>query len=257
MAINQQITVLPDAPNRLDRDNFATDMHAFFIGMQAMTVELETFRGEANTTAAGVNTDVTAGVTARTAAQTAQTAAEAAQTAAENAGNASKWASYSASEGDVRWSPTDGQSYRNTTGSGGTTDPANDSTNWARISGGEIPVGGVYIDADTDANPSLKLGYGTWVSLGAGRVLVGIDSGDSDFDTMGETGGAKSVMLNHNELPPLRACNHPVEALNIPSYPAVPHNFTYYVTGNEIIGNNVPHNNVQPYLVVAIWKRTA
>ena len=141
MAINQQITALPDAPNRLDRDNFATDMHAFFVGMQAMTVELETFRGEANTTATGVNTDATAAVTARTAAQTAQTAAETAQTAAESASNAQAFSSgesVTAGE-DVRWSLIDFKSYRCKASGAHTTDPANDSTNWALL-GGAMPA---------------------------------------------------------------------------------------------------------------------
>ena len=37
------------------------------------------------------------------------------------------------------------------------------------------------------------LGYGTWSAFGAGRVLIGLDSGDTDFDTVEETGGSKTV----------------------------------------------------------------
>jgi len=52
-------------------------------------------------------------------------------------------------------------------------------------------VGGVYINL-TGVNPATELGYGTWAAFGAGRMLVGLDAGDADFDTVRETGGAKT-----------------------------------------------------------------
>lgn len=55
-----------------------------------------------------------------------------------------------------------------------------------------FPVGAVFI-AVVATNPATLLGYGTWSAIAAGRVLVGIDSGDTDFDTVEETGGAKTV----------------------------------------------------------------
>ncbi len=42
-------------------------------------------------------------------------------------------------------------------------------------------------------NPATLLGFGTWSSIAAGRVLVGLDSGDGNFDAVEETGGAKTV----------------------------------------------------------------
>ena len=41
------------------------------------------------------------------------------------------------------------------------------------------------------ANPSAKFG-GTWVAWGSGRVPVGVDTSDTAFDTVEETGGSKS-----------------------------------------------------------------
>ena len=45
------------------------------------------------------------------------------------------------------------------------------------------PVGSIYINATNSTNPGTLLGFGTWAAFGAGKVPVGIDSSDSDFDT--------------------------------------------------------------------------
>ena len=57
------------------------------------------------------------------------------------------------------------------------------------------PIGSIYTNATDSTNPGTLLGFGTWVSFGAGKVPVGIDSGDTDFDTAEETGGVKEVTL--------------------------------------------------------------
>jgi hypothetical protein len=54
------------------------------------------------------------------------------------------------------------------------------------------PIGSVFI-AVVSTSPATLLGGGTWSAFGTGRVLVGLDSGDTDFDTVEETGGAKTV----------------------------------------------------------------
>jgi len=55
-----------------------------------------------------------------------------------------------------------------------------------------FPVGSIYL-AVVSTDPATLLGYGTWSAIGAGRVLVGLDSGDADFDVVEETGGSKTV----------------------------------------------------------------
>lgn len=55
------------------------------------------------------------------------------------------------------------------------------------------PVGTIHMTVD-DANPGTIFG-GTWVSWGSGRVPVGVDTSDSDFDTVEETGGSKTHTL--------------------------------------------------------------
>lgn len=63
------------------------------------------------------------------------------------------------------------------------------------------PIGSVYINVSDSTNPGTLLGFGTWSALGAGRMIVGYDSGDTNFDSAGETGGANTVTLTTNELP--------------------------------------------------------
>lgn len=58
-----------------------------------------------------------------------------------------------------------------------------------------FPVGSVFTSV-VATNPATLLGYGTWAAFGAGKVLIGIDSGDTDFDTVKETGGAKSKAIS-------------------------------------------------------------
>jgi hypothetical protein len=59
--------------------------------------------------------------------------------------------------------------------------------------GGEaFPIGSIFVSAVPD-DPATLLGYGVWMSVGAGRVLIGQDTGDAAFDTLGETGGAKTT----------------------------------------------------------------
>lgn len=131
-------------------------------------------------------------------------------------------------------------------------------------SGGQLPVGSIYINADDDTNPGTLLGYGTWTAFGTGRVLVGLDSGDTDFDTAEETGGEKEVTLTDSQMP---SHHH-----NVPSHISDSGNgvaahtrgnvtsgdVSGHSSGNtDVKGSDEAHNNLQPYIVVYMWKRTA
>ena len=129
------------------------------------------------------------------------------------------------------------------------------------------PVGSIYMNASDSTDPSVLLGFGTWAAFGAGRVPVGIDSSDTDFDTAEETGGAKTHTLTKQEIPPhthsyTRKGTTTGGSLS-GGDPNSVGEFSDSTGGGNIgensdgTGNASPHNNLQPYIVVYMWKRTA
>jgi microcystin-dependent protein len=62
------------------------------------------------------------------------------------------------------------------------------------------PIGSVFISV-VATDPSVLLGFGTWVAFGSGRVMVGLDAADPDFDTAEEVGGEKTHLLVTAEIP--------------------------------------------------------
>lgn len=69
--------------------------------------------------------------------------------------------------------------------------PGSTAPSMAEVLAAVYPVGCLYTTTD-GTNPATTFGFGTWAAFGAGRVMVGYDSGDTDFDTAEETGGAKT-----------------------------------------------------------------
>lgn len=119
------------------------------------------------------------------------------------------------------------------------------------------PIGSVYISV-INTSPATLFG-GTWVAFGAGKTLVGLDSGDADFDTAEETGGEKTHTLTTAEMP---AHQH---NLNLHSGGGTPFIGAYgspTITNQgscnvDSAGGGGAHNNLPPYIVVYMWKRTA
>lgn len=56
------------------------------------------------------------------------------------------------------------------------------------------PVGTIYTSVD-NTDPGTLFG-GTWAAFGSGKTLIGVDSGDTDFDAVEETGGAKTKAIS-------------------------------------------------------------
>ena len=61
------------------------------------------------------------------------------------------------------------------------------------------PVGSIYMSVN-NTNPGTLFG-GTWVTWGAGRVPVSVNTSDGDFSTVEKTGGEKTHTLSINEMP--------------------------------------------------------
>lgn len=160
------------------------------------------------------------------------------------------------------------------------------------------PVGSVYINAAVNTNPATLLGFGTWVSVGDGKVLVNQDTADTDFDVLGETGGSKSSVSSHTHtLTSAGSHNHTgTTSTNGSHTHSVEYNsfgvssgattalgsnaLSQYFTGYDSIPNSGDHShsfttstvsdhshtvgntgtsngNLQPYVTVKMWKRTA
>jgi len=143
------------------------------------------------------------------------------------------------------------------------------------------PVGSVFTSV-VSTNPATLLGFGTWSSIAAGRMLIGLDSGDTKFDTVKETGGAETVTLTETELP-----NHTHTATSVVTDPGHTHttglatngdqdgsgsNGAIYGTGlstgssttgvtvattNTATGTGSAFSIMNPYFVVYFWERTA
>ncbi len=114
-----------------------------------------------------------------------------------------------------------------------------------------FPVGAVFI-AVVSTDPATLLGYGTWSAIAAGRVLVGLDSGDSDFNTVEETGGAKTV-TSTGTISAIAATA--TAAGRVGTGAATVAQQTHTHAAPTYTGNAT--SVVQPYFVVYMWKRTA
>lgn len=62
-----------------------------------------------------------------------------------------------------------------------------------------FPVGSIFMSS-SGTNPGTYLG-GTWVAWGSGRVPVGVNTSDGNFNTVEKTGGASTVALTTAQLP--------------------------------------------------------
>jgi hypothetical protein len=149
------------------------------------------------------------------------------------------------------------------------------------------PVGSIYVNASSASNPNTLLGFGTWTAFGTGRVLVGLDAGDTIFDTVEETGGSKdSAVIAHthtysgttgNDSPDHTHLNNAVGQGPIsPNINWVGTGGGQYRNTNDTqtagastrhqhsfsgttasTGSSGTNANLPPYIVVRMWKRTA
>ena len=129
------------------------------------------------------------------------------------------------------------------------------------------PVGSIYMSVN-NVSPQSFLG-GTWQAWGAGKVPVGVDPNDTDFNASNKSGGSKTVTLTNAQLPKLSGSMQT----------SVPDSFSTsgIISGNSWsqtksdtasksarstiygfkidIGGGQSHNNLQPYITVYMWRR--
>lgn len=121
------------------------------------------------------------------------------------------------------------------------------------------PVGSIYMNANVATNPATLLGFGTWAAYAEGRVPVGKASSGT-FDTLNATGGAETHTLTIAEMP---EHNHNISPTltrgsgtdGDPDKASGGGNQGSFSISNT--GGGGAHNNLQPYIVVYMWKRTA
>ena len=142
------------------------------------------------------------------------------------------------------------------------------------------PIGSIYMSINNN-DPSGLFG-GTWESWGAGRVPVGVDTLQSEFDTVEEIGGAKTVTLTTEQMPShdhtpnsndenmfLRTNGNIAVNSTLRTFPSSTdgtHHLVYTDDPNISItetsatsraGSGQAHNNLQPYITCYMWKRVA
>jgi hypothetical protein len=137
------------------------------------------------------------------------------------------------------------------------------------------PVGSIYTSATISTNPNTLLGFGTWAAFGAGRVLVGNGGGFS----AGATGGsADAVVVSHSHTASVSDPSHThsgtlgiayggshggsagfEEGRGNPDWTAgaVGDSTTGISVSNSTEGVSGTNANLQPYVVVYMWNRTA
>lgn len=122
------------------------------------------------------------------------------------------------------------------------------------------PIGSVLTFHDSDDH-SAHLGF-IWERFAVGKTLVGIDGGDSDFNTVGNSGGEKEHTLAVIEMP---SHTHDITVRFLRDTVNTGSTLRHTDVGTESVintgvtagktGGNQPHNNMPPYIVTSFWIR--
>lgn len=168
------------------------------------------------------------------------------------------------------------------------------------------PIGSIFMNA-TATNPTTLLGGGVWQRWGQGRVPVGVDEAQTEFNVPAKTNSAatKTHILTANEMPAhnhsantgIQSAKHThtgttstagahshgyqaavsyndvhangsaigVKKVNTDTGTSGNHNHTVTVDADSVDhthpiasqGGGEAHNNLQPYITVYMWLRTA
>ena len=134
------------------------------------------------------------------------------------------------------------------------------------------PVGSIYIET-TGVNPATTFGFGTWVAYAQGQVIIGNGTSDQAF-AAGNTGGESNHTLLATEMPThthvdpghthnfQQASNSGVTSTTTGGGGAFFYTNTSTADTSTSValnstGGGGAHNNLSPYIVAFIWRRTA
>lgn len=131
------------------------------------------------------------------------------------------------------------------------------------------PVGSIIYNADSNFNPNSEFG-GTWEKI-KGKMIIGYDESDSDFNTLKATGGSKTHTQTVDEIAKHTHGNmsdnntNSRTAISSASGTGGPTAFlsitnqASFSTGEYIrsTGKSSPMDIMNPYYVANIWVRTA
>ena len=139
-----------------------------------------------------------------------------------------------------------------------------EATNYSDMRKLIYPVGSIYFSVTDDTVEKVQERFGgTWEVFGQGKTIVGVNTSETEFNTIEKTGGEKTHTLTINEIPS--------------------HSHRQYVTANSgtvgvrkdwssdgkaaaaydqgintgAVGGGGAHNNLQPYITVYMYKRVA
>lgn len=114
------------------------------------------------------------------------------------------------------------------------------------------PVGSIYLSVN-NVNPRTLFG-GEWEAFGTGRTLVGVDTSQTEFNSVEKTGGSKDLQ-NHTHT--INTMLGFAEGSANVKY-TVGWGYTRENTGITTDGAGTGNSgNLQPYITVYMWKRTA
>lgn len=121
-----------------------------------------------------------------------------------------------------------------------------------------LPVGFLIYTEDDSYDPNTVYTGTTWVRT-KGKMIIGRDEDDTDFQTSGLTGGSKTHTQTVNEMP---SHSHPItfdgtdgSKQGIKTGVNNTYSGDYGLVGK--VGGGQPMNIMNPYEVANIWKRTA
>lgn len=116
------------------------------------------------------------------------------------------------------------------------------------------PVGSMYVNFTDNTNPATLLGFGTWTAV-AGRVIVGYDAAQTEFNAAEKTGGHKELAAHTHSITRYWVGGSGTTGggilANFSSNPGSDNNVSTNSTGGGDSGN------LQPYIVGYVWKRVS